>query len=280
MICIRAGAAIATLTLSLCPAMPALAQDGTLQAKPVTQWHAALEDGLCHLARTFSTGDAEIQFILRRRAPRYQFELNMVADNLERRNNTPLTQYGVDKEPLRHGYSYRLKDGDWEGFAANLPADYFDSPVQQSLIVKDAFEKDVALDLQNIGGALAVMDQCLDEVLRSWGLDPEEQRAVSRMVNLPERSEEILRHATFQTDRVRERLGQDSLYFVTMVDEEGRATSCFIEGAANDTSDGQAACRAIERSVRFEPALDTDGNPIASFFVIETALYTRTQFVF
>ena len=121
----------------------ALANDAPLKAEPSSQWHAALEDGLCHLVRSFSAGDANIQFILRSRAPGYGYEVNIVSDTLDRRNRTPYTQYDVGEEPLRHSYSFRLKDGEWEGFGANLPSAYFDSPVQQSLIVTDAFEVSV-----------------------------------------------------------------------------------------------------------------------------------------
>ncbi|WP_299194074.1 hypothetical protein [uncultured Erythrobacter sp.] len=280
MLNLRVGAAIAALTFAPFWTSPALADDQPLAAVPSSQWHAALEDGLCHLVRTFRAGDAEIQFILRRRAPGYNFELNVVSDTLDRRNRTPHTQYGLGTEPLRHGYSFRLKDGDWEGFGANIPADYFDNPVEQSLVITDAFEEDFALDLQNINSALMVMDQCLDEVLRSWGLDPIQQRALSKMAVPNERSGEILSGLTMRTSRVRDRLDQDSIYFIAMVDGEGIATSCRAEGEANEYDDVQDACREILQHARFEPALDADGEPVESFVIIETWIYTYTQHIF
>lgn len=86
--------------------------------------------------------------------------------------------------------------------------------------------------------------------------------------------------AIFHTSRVRDRFGQDSIHFIVMVDADGRATSCELEGAAGETVDGQDACQSIVRSARFDPALDADGEPMASFVVIETAIYTSKQFIF
>lgn len=280
MLTLRVGAAIAALTFAPFWISPVLAEDRPMVAAPSSQWHAALEDGLCHLMRSFRAGDSEIQLILRRRAPGYNFELNVVADPLNRNNRTPRTQYGADSEPLRHGYSFRLKDGDWEGFGANLPADYFDSPVQQSLVVMDAFEQDFALDLQNVGSALAVMDQCLDEVVRSWGLDPVQQRTLTRLAQPNADTNDIISDQMFRTQRVRERLGQDSMFFILMVGADGSTTRCTVEGAAGETDDAQDTCREIVRRVRFAPALDAGGAPVESYAVVETSLYTRTQYVF
>lgn len=277
---LRAAAFAAAMLFALAATSPAFARDEALVAEPSSQWHAALEDGLCHLARRFSADGANFQLILRRRAPGYGFEVNVVSDTLDRRNRTPFTQYDISKEPLRHGYSFRLKDGEWEGFGANLPANYFDSPVQQSLIVTDAFEKDFKLNLVGISSALAVMDQCLDEVVRNWGFDPVQLRSLSRMANTTEKADEIIQDAIMRTSRVREQLGQDSIHFILMIDAAGAATSCKAEGAANEADDVQDACRDIIRSAKFEPALDANGSAVASFLIVETSIYTRTQTIF
>jgi len=277
---LRAVAYAAAMIFATVWASPALARDEPLVAQPSSQWHAALEDGLCHLARRFSADGTNFQFILRRRAPGYGFEINIVSDTLDRRNRTPHTQYDVSKEPLRHSYSYRLKDGEWEGFGANLPANYFESPVQQSLVVTEAFEKDFKLNLVGINNALAVMDQCLDEVVRSWGFDPVQQRSLSRMAGTTKQADEIITDAIMRTSRVREQVRQDSIHFILMIDTDGAATNCKAEGEANEADDVQDACRDIIRSAKFEPALDSNGNAVESFLIVETSIYTRTQTIF
>ena len=276
----RAGAAIAALTFASLSASPALADDGVLQAQPASQWHVALEDGLCHLVRTFTVGEAEIQFILRRRAPYHPFELNVVSDDIPHRKRSPVTQYDIAAEPIQHEVSYHLKDGEWEGFSVNLRGDYFASPVEQSLVITDAFASDFALPMANLGSALTVMDQCLDEVVRSWGLDPAQQRSLTKMAEPDGDVGELIIEALGRTRRASERLGQDSLYTRILVGADGRPTGCSIEGGVGESDDGKDACRVIMRNARFTPALDADGQPVESFVVMEGYTYERRSVYF
>ena len=277
---IRAGAAIAALSFACLSASPTLAKDGVLQAEPSSQWHVALEDGLCHTVRTFSIGQADIQFILRRRAPYHPFELNVVSDDIPHRKRNPVTQYDVGVDPIEHEVSYHLSDGQWEGFSVNLRGDYFDSPVEQSLVISKAFGSDFALPLANIGSALAIMDQCLDEVVRSWGLDPEVQRGLTKMAQPDDDVGDLIIEALGRTRRVSERLGQDSLYTRILIGADGRATDCRIEGRVGESDDGKDACDAIMRGARFEPALDAEGQPVESFLVMEGYTYERRSVYF
>jgi protein TonB len=50
------------------------------------------------------------------------------------------------------------------------------------------------------------------------------------------------------------------------VGADGRVTACDITGSSGNASLDQAACRNLQRRARFEPALDRDGNPVASSF--------------
>lgn len=275
MLKLRAGAAIAALTFAPFWSSPAIADGNVLQARASSQWHVALEDGLCHLVRTFDAGDAGIQFILRRRAPYHPYELNIVSDNIPHRKRVPVTQYDAGTEPVEHEVSYHLSDGEWDGFSVSLSGDYFDSPVEQSLTVSNAFAEDFTLPLNRIGSALQVMDQCLDEVVRSWGLDPVQQRGLTKLAEPDDNVSELIIEALRRTRRESERLGQDSLYTTILVGADGRPTRCTIEGVVGNSNSGQAACRTIMRNARFDPALDADGQAVESFVVLEGYTYTR-----
>jgi hypothetical protein len=100
------------------------------------------------------------------------------------------------------------------------------------------------------------------------------------MAGTTEKADEVIQDAIMRTARVRDQLGQDSIHFILMVDATGAATSCKAEGAANAADDVQDACRDIIRSAKFEPALDANGNAVASFLIVETSIYTRTQTIF
>ena len=47
---------------------------------------------------------------------------------------------------------------------------------------------------------------------------------------------------------------------------DGRVTSCEVTGSSGNSALDQAACRNLQRRGRFEPALDRDGNPVASTY--------------
>ncbi len=50
------------------------------------------------------------------------------------------------------------------------------------------------------------------------------------------------------------------------VSAEGRVTNCEVTSSSGDSSLDQATCRNLTRRARFTPALDRDGNPVASTF--------------
>ena len=284
----RAGAAIAALTFASLSASPALADDGVLQAQPASQWHVALEDGLCHLVRTFTVGGAEIQFILRRRAPYHPFELNVVSDDIPHRKRSPVTQYDIAAEPIQHEVSYHLKDGEWEGFSVNLRGDYFASPVEQSLVITDAFASDFALPMANLGSALTVMDQCLDEVVRSWGLDPAQHRSLTKMaepdgdvseliIEALGRTQEALNVASgFCTKRVV--LGQpDRVPFKQMIgsDDLGREDPWHVKQPFLDVAQQRPVF--ARRRVDADPETSTRGRSASAAIVLAQAKRARSQ---
>ncbi len=50
------------------------------------------------------------------------------------------------------------------------------------------------------------------------------------------------------------------------VGADGRVTACEVTGSSGNSALDQAACRNLQRRARFEPALDRDGNPVASTY--------------
>lgn len=268
------GLSVFFLGAVLCSGTPAYADSqAPLPLQPISNWHASLEDGICHLRRTFSIAEHRVELVLRKRAPFDGFEIYVVADGLKRRDKAPVTIFGPDASPVHHELYYNLRDGGWEGFSAQVPHDYFDTGIDAPLIVIDAFEKPIAIPFENGPAALAVFDQCLDEVLRGWGLDPDQQRSLSSYISEAGDNASIGADALKRLERVSRRLGQPDYYFLLMVDDAGTVTSCRIEGKANETHEGRAACDDFVRRARFKPALDKDGEPVASYVLIRAAKY-------
>jgi len=58
------------------------------------------------------------------------------------------------------------------------------------------------------------------------------------------------------------------------IDEAGRITACHIQMPLSDPAFEESSCADIQHAFDFEPALDKDGKPIASYWI------TRVVFSF
>jgi hypothetical protein len=120
----------------------------------------------------------------------------------------------------------------------------------------------LTLKVGNMTSALGAMDHCLDELIKSWGVDPAVYRAQSRGA-IPVAS----------TVRKVRRIVPVKMWFNglsalvpvrVMVDENGEPTKCTVQIDDVDEAFKKAACEGFTQ--RFEPALDANGKPTASFY--------------
>jgi hypothetical protein len=120
----------------------------------------------------------------------------------------------------------------------------------------------IKLDTGPMAPALNALRACVDDLRKSWGLDPVQQRAV-------------VRHAFPQPQAVREVMNdfpRDMVFrgingFVplrVMVDATGTATQCVVQLPDAPEPFRAAACANLGE--RFEPALGEGGQPVSSFY--------------
>lgn len=122
--------------------------------------------------------------------------------------------------------------------------------------------KTVELALGNIGKPLEAMRTCVDDLHKTWGLDPVVQKALSRKAVVKIECEVY----AAQRPRPVAEMGQTPApAFVpirVMVDAKGEATACVVQSASPSVDFLKAACE----SGGFEPALDAAGNPVPSVY--------------
>jgi hypothetical protein len=51
------------------------------------------------------------------------------------------------------------------------------------------------------------------------------------------------------------------------IDDAGRITACHIQMPLSDPSFEESSCADIQHALDFDPALDKDGKPIASYWI-------------
>jgi len=136
----------------------------------------------------------------------------------------------------------------------------------EGIRITGLFNQEVYLETGSLHPAMDAMRMCVDELLNHWGIDAEAHRSLLR----PVRSIEQERWSRELIDRYPRNLlrrGEQAYVRIRLnVSVEGRATDCAVQSRLNDTQFDELACELLIEHARFEPALDGDGLPIASFW--------------
>jgi TonB family protein len=114
--------------------------------------------------------------------------------------------------------------------------------------------------------AFAALRTCTDDLVRSWGLDSQQQSHLSRYPQPLGEPRLWVRSEDYPTAML-SASKQGLVNFRLAVDAQGAATSCEIQRSIGDKAFDLAACTALKRSAHFTPATDAKGRPVASFYL-------------
>jgi TonB family protein len=122
------------------------------------------------------------------------------------------------------------------------------------------------LQLGSMGPPMKAMRDCTDNLVSSWGLNPAQQATLASYP-VPLGSP-----ATWMTsnDYPRTALSRGHNGFVTFrlgIDPRGSVTSCHIQEETQPADFATLTCRLISQRARFSPALDSGGQPVASYYI-------------
>lgn len=164
----------------------------------------------------------------------------------------------IDPETYR-----RMSDGEKEKLRAKMsqPQPDYDATVNW-ISVNPGPGTTIVLDVGNMAAPLAAMRACIDDMYKSWGFDPAEQKSLRALaVPLPS----TVKHVETQYPHA-ELLSGTSAYVPVrlLIDANGEASSCVVQSTAVDAAFRQAACSNLQR--KFKPALDAAGHPVASIY--------------
>ena len=144
------------------------------------------------------------------------------------------------------------------------------------LLVLDIFERDFQLQTGEMHAPMEAMRTCLDELLTHWGLDTKAQRTLSRQVAPVKQSEWSRRVvANYPIDMLRAGRSAD-IHIRLMVGADGTPTACMpYDSTPGNDSFERSACAWSMQFARFEPALDANGTPVASYYT--TTIFYRVS---
>jgi hypothetical protein len=168
---------------------------------------------------------------------------------------------------------------------AVLPGTEFERSVTH-MTVSFRLRKPFRLDTGSMAAPFAAMHRCVDDLIASWGIDPAQHRARTRppvlvLDELPEGYKQVT--VDLRDDRpgyterehqaIARALARERAWPVTragyvapvrvMVDAAGKSTACVVQIPSASAESRQSLCQQFAGP--YQPALDAEGRPMASF---------------
>jgi len=278
-----AGRALLALVVVSPPAWAAaaapisLAHDGP--------WVANFDDDSCQLLGRFGTGKSAIVAIFTRYQPSNGFDLALQGESLKREGSSSqiklafgpglpeqeaLATLGtLGGKPLMMFNALRLDR--WTRSPDRRdevpPAIYPEQEAAVStLTVRLGGKRNYRLELGSMGKPMATMRTCMDGLLEHWGYDPTAFAAQSRPAIPIGSPGNWVIPADYPSKALT--AGHNGLIqFRLDLDETGKILGCHILARTNPDEFADAACHALNRRARFEPALDAAGKPTKTFYI-------------
>jgi hypothetical protein len=143
----------------------------------------------------------------------------------------------------------------------NRPEPAFDARVD-SIRIGFGKGRSIELHLENMAKPIEAMRACIDDLYKSWGMDPQAQRSLSRLAQpLPS----TLKHVQKNYPDAALMRGVNAIVPVRLlIDANGAAKTCVVQSPDAPAEFKQAVCDNL--SGKFAPALDAAGEPVASMY--------------
>lgn len=286
---------------------PAYAQDeAPVIVPPVTPWQVDFGENKCRAVRVFGEGDEQTVLLLEQITPSDTPRWIMAGDVAERLNSGgDLTvQFGPGVGAFEmsaakgttlgdFGKAYRsfsIRKPDWDGRdgkkedeADNLDDEADPTPGIPMLDIEEGASIEWVqfsrgkrapqrLATGDLGQLFSVLNTCMTDLVGTWGVDVEAQQHRAKgpsPLNLSQIANRIQQYYPSRAERWGK---QADLSIRMLVDENGAITDCHITNITIAEDFDDRACSEFKKVGKFEPAIDTDGKPMASFYA-STILY-------
>lgn len=285
----RAQITAAALALVVLAANSAHARE-PLVLQPAADWQVKQGDNRCILDRTFGKGEQTVQLELRMIAPVDKFDLLAVGK--------PLRVYSAKRKWLRYRFDHDADETHpfafW-GMSGGLPALRFSASLKKDqklakllaesspdaddpgpdlpreaavnrLVLSGAFNQDVDLELGSMRPPLDMARACFDKLMSDWGIDVAAQKTLTRRASPKGRPEDWLSSKDYPETMLRQGRG-GQVDFRLIVDAEGKPASCKILSSYSPEDFAEVVCNSLMANAEFDPALDAQGKPVASYFI-------------
>jgi TonB family protein len=264
-----------------------------VELAPTTPWNVHYADDYCRLARMFGTDKQKITLSIEQDSPGSSFRMTLVGPMLGRQDqkgDASITfgempeqkilffpgTVGDDQPAWIFGDAVRLKPYTAEQRAAMDEVGYTnqegneitaaDEQAVTSMVVGRPLRTPVRLMTGPMNAAFTAMRKCTDELLGHWGIDAARHRELTRSALPVGNPGKWLNSGDYPRDMLA-KAQPGIVRFRLSVGADGLPTACHIQRSTNSKGFDDAVCKGVMRRARFTPALDKDGQPLASYYV-------------
>lgn len=279
------GCALAGVVIS----SAAHAQDDAAVFRPNSAWAADYGDDYCRLVRSFSNGNDTVTVMLQRVQPGADTQLMLIGEAIKPfRGAEELGWHFLPNDAERksrygrgevQGQPYfRIENVMLMPFAPPAPGTppgppRYDRAAEQTatkaltgLLVSTGVTKPVRIETGSLGAPVGALQACADDLLKSWGLDPEKHKTMSMPAMMNPSPDGVLPQGTIPFTEFAKFAGGANQVRV-MLDAAGKPTSCSIFSATLDKALNDKICQLVMQKASFTPAKDAAGQPMASYWM-------------
>ena len=281
-IAFAASAAVIVLPIS-----SAAAEEG-INIPPSSAWNLDYSEEACRLGRQFGEGDDKVTLILAKYAPGTAMEILVSGKRLSSDRSRsfhysfdpndrieverPLFGESDNGETMWQFAGSILEKDQIKGFekAGAAFSEYKAAELENagqvsSFTVKIGRKPPVTISTGKLKAPLSAMDQCLESLVASWGYDASEQAELASGPEPIGRITNWFNYRDYPSDALRNEVA-GAVRFRLAVDPAGAITDCVIQSSYSDPAFSQKVCAEFKRNGKFKPALNADGEGVASYW--------------
>ena len=265
---------------------PAKAQP--VEFVPTGGWVADFAEDSCSLVRSFAHGDDTISLRLQQYAPGNYFQITLASSTLkpERPRSIPFSATATPQK-IDYYETFRTPDGlsgvMFEAVLLDPPAEgpndfavYDRAATIDRLTVDNIFGSKLSVMTGSLRQPLKVMEGCLDDLLKGWGIDGQAHRTLNRRAEPTWQERWISVTAPMQRDfRQQKNSGRQDVRLI--VDERGKVSACRVLNWPENDPIARRMCNALLENAEMPPALDSSNQPIKSYFMLKLTAVARTD---
>lgn len=264
--------------------------------KASSNWALNYDEDSCKVGRLFGEGDQRTLLQMTQFEPNHHFMLAIAGGGLGRKINAgqarvqfgPVHTIRDDVKPqsgdigdYKPGLIFSTiavretetaepsrKAGDQEriaNFQPSRPITFEDEAKVEWIEIAAGGKPRLRLQTGPMGDLFQALNSCSEELLLHWGIDVERHRSLSRKATPTQSPGKWIASKDYPSGGLAK--GEQALiYFRLMIDENGDPESCHIQQSGYSEAFDRAVCGSLMRNARFEPALDSEGMPVKSYF--------------